>query len=114
MENQETIEEAAIRETKEETHVSINKMQLYALFNCPNINQVYFIFRGKVQTEQACISDESSEVKYFNEGEIPWEKLSYSIMNKALEWYFCDKEKGEYPFRMRDVSECHSESNNEE
>ena len=109
MENDETIEEAAIRETQEEAHVQVEKMHLYALFCCPNINQVYFIFRGRAMSDYSSTSVESSEVKYFEESDIPWNSLSYSIMNKSLDWYFRDTIQDQFPFRMRNVYECNPE-----
>ncbi len=109
MENDETVLEAAIRETEEETKVSAKKMSLYAVFSCPNINQVYFIFRGGAENDCASTTQESSETRYFNQQDIPWDLLSYSIMNKTIDWYFKDKQQGSYQFRMLDVFECHSE-----
>lgn len=109
MENDETIEEAAIRETQEEASVQVEKMHLYALFCCPIINQVYFIFRGRAKSDFISTTVESSEVKYFEESEIPWNTLSYSIMNKALDWYFRDRAHSNYTFRMDNVYECFQE-----
>lgn len=110
MENDETVLEAAIRETEEETKVSVKMMDLYSVFSCPKINQVYFIFRGKAENDCASTTEESSETRYFNKQDIPWNSLSYSIMNKALDWYFLDKENGRYQFRMLDVFECDPEA----
>ena len=109
MENDETVEEAAIRETREEANVQVEKLHLYALFCCPNINQVYFIFHGNAKSNYTDTSIESSEVRYFKETEIPWKSLSYSIMNKSLAWYFSDRIQNEFPFRMRNVYECNTE-----
>ncbi len=109
MENDETVLEAAIRETEEETKVSVKKMNLYVVFSCPNINQVYFIFRGKAENDCASTTEESSETRYFLKQDIPWDSLSYSIMNKALDWYFYDKDQARYQFRMLDEYGCDSE-----
>lgn len=106
MENDETILNAAIRETEEETKVSVKKMQLYIVFSCPDINQVYFIFRGNSSNECASTTEESSETRYFTKEDIPWKNLSYSIMNKALDLYFIDKEQDRYQFRMLDIEGC--------
>ncbi|WP_299521725.1 NUDIX domain-containing protein [Winogradskyella sp.] len=105
MESNETTDGAAIRETKEETGVDVKNLQLYALFNCPAINQVYFIFRGHVHNENTCTSEETSEVKYFSECDIPWENLSYGLMRQVLDWYFQDKTEGKYRFRTDDTYE---------
>ena len=103
MEINESIEDAAKRETKEETGVDVERLQLYALFNCPNINQVYFVFRGQVDSESTCVSKESSDVRFFSECDIPWESLSYGLMNQVLDWYFHDKTDGKYKFRSSDT-----------
>ena len=105
MENDETIEEAAIRETKEETDVTIANLKLYALFDCPMISQVYFVFRGRVNSDYNCENDESSEVDFFSECEVPWENLSYSIIRQALDWYFQDKTEGKFKFRSGNSNE---------
>lgn len=109
MENDETVLEAAIRETEEETEVSVKEMSLYVVFSCPNINQVYFIFRGNAENDCASTTPESSETRYFQQQDIPWDSLSYSIMSKAIDWYFKDKQKNRFLFRMQDVFESHSE-----
>ena len=109
MENGETILEAAIRETKEESSVEVKELHLYAVFSCPDINQVYFIFRGEAQTEKTCATEESIESKYFCNLDIPWDELSYSIMHKSLRWFFSDKDKGDYQFRISDVFGCDTE-----
>ncbi len=106
MENNETVHAAALRETYEETKVSVEELSLYSVFSCPNINQVYFIFRGQADNDCASTTEESSETRYFQKQDIPWHDLSYSIMKQALEWYFHDKEIGSYHFRMHDVYGC--------
>ena len=109
MENDETVVEAAVRETEEETKVLVKKMSLYAVFSCPDINQVYFIFRGKTENDCASTTEESAETRYFQKQDIPWENLSYSIMRKALDWYFNDKQCKEFQFRMSDIYGSDSE-----
>ena len=108
MECNETILEAAKRETQEETNVVTKKLHLYVIISCPDINQVYFIFRGNVHDGESCPcpTEESSESKYFSKEDIPWSNLSYSIMDKALNWYFYDKKLGKYRLRMLDVYGC--------
>ena len=109
MENDETVLEAAIRETQEETNVVVKGMHLYIVFSCPNINQVYCIFRGSTENENACATEESTESKYFLEHEVPWGNLSYSIMNKAISLYFEDKVKQNFDFRVLDEYGCDQE-----
>ncbi len=105
MEKNETVEGAAIRETKEETGVVVNNLHLYALVNCPTINQVYFVFRGSVSSEYIDIGAESSDAKFYAECDIPWDSLSYKIMNQVLDWFYEDKSNGKYLFRSHDTYE---------
>ena len=44
MENGESTKEAAERETMEEAGTKVKDSRLYALFNLPQINQVYMMF----------------------------------------------------------------------
>ena len=46
MENHETTEQAAIRETLEETCAKISIHGLYSLYSIPHISQVYMFFRA--------------------------------------------------------------------
>ncbi len=105
MEKNETIEEAAIRETREETGVIVNKLHLYTLVNCPKINQVYFVYRGSVNSDHTEIGEESLDAKFYAECDIPWDALSYKIMNQVLDWFYEDKSNGKYQFRSHDTYE---------
>ena len=99
MEKNETVEGAAIRETREETGVIVDKLQLYTLFDCPTINQVYFVFRGSVNSDHTEIGNESLDADFYAEDDIPWNSLSYKIMNQVLDWFYQDKANGKYLFR---------------
>ena len=105
MEKNETVEGAAIRETKEETGVIVNKLHLYTLVNCPKINQVYFVFRGSVNSEHIEIGEESLDAQFYEECDIPWDALSYKLMNQVLDWFYEDKSNGKYLFRTHDTYE---------
>jgi len=48
MENGETIEQAAMRETYEEACARVEISGLYAIFNIPHVSQVYMIFRAEL------------------------------------------------------------------
>ncbi len=105
MEKNETVEDAARRETKEETGVEVNKLHLYTLVNCPKINQVYFVFRGNVDSEYTQIGEESLDAQFYAECDIPWDTLSYKLMNQVLDWFFEDKSNGKFLFRTHDTYE---------
>jgi len=103
MEKNETVEGAAMRETQEETGVVIDKLHLYTLVNCPAINQVYFVFRGSVSSDYTNIGEESMDAQFYAECDIPWDSLSYKIMNKVIDWFYEDRSNGKYLFRSHDT-----------
>ena len=97
LENGETIEEGAFRETKEETNTEVKMGNLYAIFNIPQIHQVYMLHLAEVINEDYGETSESLEVEFFGESDIPWEELAFPFVPTTLKNYFKDCKKGEYP-----------------
>lgn len=96
IENKETVEEAAVRETFEEAKANIELQGLFALISLPHINQVYIMYRASLLDLEFSAGDESLEVKLFNEGDIPWDQLAFPTIRYTLESYLKDKQRGEY------------------
>ena len=103
MENGETTEEAALRETWEEARARLQQQELYMLFNLPHINQVYMFFRGELADLEFSAGEESLEVRLFHEHEIPWDKLAFPTVGKTLKQYFLDRQEHAFPVRIRDI-----------
>lgn len=103
MENGETIEQAALRETWEEAQARVREQQLYTLFNLPHINQVYMFFRAELCDLDFGPGEESLEVRLFDEEEIPWEQLAFPTIGKTLRHYFSDRQQQAFPVRMQDI-----------
>lgn len=103
MENGETTPEAAARETFEEAAAAVDIGDLYALFNIRHINQVYLMFRANLKDGQYGVGEESLECRLFTEEEIPWDEIAFPTIKRTLCYYFDDRKKGNYPFRMRDI-----------
>jgi len=87
MENGETAEEGAARETWEEAHAKVEIQRLHTLYSLPTVNQVYVIFLGKLISDFSA-GPESLEVALFSEEEIPWDELVFSSARFALKHYF--------------------------
>ncbi len=100
MENGETTEEAAIRETREEAEADIKIEGIYTIFNLPHINQVYFFFRGEVKDGIYGVGIESLDSQLFSPEEIPWDELAFRTVKRSIELFLEDKPKGNFPFRM--------------
>lgn len=92
MENGESTEQAALRETREEAGASIELGGLYGLFSIPHISQVYMLFRGTLVDGAFCAGTESLECQLFNEDEIPWDELAFEVIRETLLRYFRDLE----------------------
>ncbi|MCG8672306.1 MAG: NUDIX hydrolase [Pseudomonadales bacterium] len=103
MENGETTQEAALRETWEEAEAKLNLDGLYSLFNLPHINQVYIFFRGEVIDGEFGVGEESLETQLFEEHEIPWDSLAFPTIYKTLKHFYADREAGEFQVRIEDI-----------
>ena len=93
MENGETTEQGAIRESWEEARAKATISQLYAIYNLPHINQVYFIYKGELCDLQFSAGEESLAVDLFSEQDIPWDTLAFTVVAKTLKHYFDNRRK---------------------
>ncbi len=104
LENGETLADCATRETFEEAWATVEDLQPYVLLNLPFINQLYFIYRARLINHDFHAGSESLEVKLFSPAEIPWDKLAFSAIHETLRRYCKDLQRGEFPFRVVDIS----------
>jgi len=96
MENSETIEQGAARETIEEANASIENMSLFAVYDIPHISQVYMMYRAQLKLDQFSPGTESLEVALFDRKSIPWELLAFSVIKEVLINYYEDLDKGNF------------------
>ena len=99
LENGETLQQGAIRETKEETQAVPKIIAPYTAFSLTHISQVHFFYLANLGDEKFGPTSESSEVKLFTKDEIPWDEVAFPTVTKTLKYYFDDVESGEFPFR---------------
>jgi len=100
MENHETIEDAAIRETQEEAQTIVTLSQLYTIFSIPQVSQVYMVFRGTLKEQDFGAGEESLEVKLFDLDHIPWEAMAFRVIVETLERYCQDRGAGHFPIHV--------------
>lgn len=91
MENRETTQQAALRETWEEARARVEIESLFAVFSIPHISQVYMLFRGRLAAPDFAPGPESLETALFSEAEIPWEELAFPVIEMTLRRYFEDR-----------------------
>ena len=104
MENGETIEQAAMRETVEEACARVRNLQLYTVFDLPHINQVYMLFRAELTDLDFAAGEESLEVQLFDQADIPWSELAFPTIGRTLEYFFADRQIEVYPLRNEPIT----------
>ena len=105
MENGETTQAAAARETLEEAQLSMDagRLSLYCYLNIPRISQVYVIFRGVMAAPEFAPGHESLEVGLFAESDIPWEQIAFPAIEVCLRHYFKERALGDFPVHVEDI-----------
>ncbi len=103
MENGESTDQAAARETLEEANARVEMGNLFAYLNIPAINQVYVIFLARLLDLDFSAGAESLEVRLFHEQEIPWEEIAFPSIERALRLYFQDRRGGGFGVHMADI-----------
>jgi ADP-ribose pyrophosphatase YjhB (NUDIX family) len=103
LENGETLQQGAERETREEAMAQVDIHDIYTIFNLTHINQVYIFFRGSLIDGGYGAGDESADAGLFAAEEIPWDELAFPTIREALRFYLGDREHGDFPVRTRDI-----------
>ncbi len=88
MENNETVAEAAARESMEEANAQCGPLRLFGLFSLPYISQVYMMFNGRLLSDEVSPGYESLEVGLFTRDQIPWEEIAFPVVTHSLELFF--------------------------
>ena len=103
MENAETLQDGALRETFEETCSEAEIIKPYSMFSLPHINQVHMFFLANLLDDNFGPTIESSEVKLFTIDEILWDEIAFPTVEKTLQYYIKDLETGDFIFREEDI-----------
>tara|TARA_R110002073_G_scaffold247271_7_gene410239 strand:- start:376 stop:807 length:432 start_codon:yes stop_codon:yes gene_type:complete len=100
MENNETLAQAAARETLEEANARVEIGEPYAIYSLPHISQVYVLFRARLMDLDFKPGIESLEVKLLTEHEIPWDEMAFRVIHDPLRCYFKERNQGKLGFHM--------------
>ena len=103
MENHESTQEGALRETFEEAGARVEISHLFTLYNLPYISQVYLMFRARLLDLEFAAGPESLEVALFTEAEIPWDQLAFRTIEQTLRRYFEDRRNGSFDFHTATI-----------
>lgn len=101
MENSESVEQGAARESWEEARIKVADLSLYQVFSLPQINQVYFFFLAAMAKPEFAPGPESLEVALYGLDEIPWEQLAFPVVETTLRHFIADRPTGQFPVRSQ-------------
>lgn len=103
MENHETIQEAAARETFEEANAKVANLSLFNIYNLPHISQVYMMFKAEIPDGLASPGLESLETEFVEEKNIPWGELSFPVITESLQLFFEERKHGDFSLHTGEI-----------
>jgi ADP-ribose pyrophosphatase YjhB (NUDIX family) len=104
MENGETLQQGAARESHEEALADVEIGSLLTLVSVVGAHQVHVFFRAKLRSPSFGAGPESLEVKLVTPAEIPWGDIAFQSTVFSLERYLEDRGAGreEHHFAVLD------------
>ena len=100
MENNETTDQAAARETAEEALAEAVDLEPFALVNVPHMSQVHLMFRSRLKDGKHAPGTESLETRLSEEQDIPWDEIAFASVRYTLERYLEDRRSGNFNFHI--------------
>ncbi len=104
LENGESVAQGAVRETLEEAGAAVRIIQPYALFSLPSVNHIYVMFHARMASSYFCPGEESLSVALFEEEQIPWKDIAFTVIEETLRRFFLDRGKNPLPFHSGVIS----------
>ena len=92
LENDETVEQGALRETIEEANADVELVRLFSLYSIPAIGQVYAFFLANLKNVNFHPGMETELTTLFAEDEIPWNEIAFASVRFTLDQYFLEKD----------------------
>ncbi|HVN41344.1 MAG TPA: NUDIX hydrolase [Steroidobacteraceae bacterium] len=94
MENGETTQDGARRESLEEALAEVEIGSLLAVVHVLHADQVHVMFRARLPEPRFGAGAESLEVMLYEESAIPWADIAFRSVEFALRRYFEDRQRG--------------------
>jgi 8-oxo-dGTP diphosphatase len=83
----ESVPEAAVRETKEESQLDVKLGPLLNIYSYSGSPNVIVVYTAQVIGGQLAAADESTEARIFPPDEVPWHDLAFDSTKDALKDY---------------------------
>lgn len=87
LENDESVEEGALRETMEEANAEVEIVRLFSLYSVPTIGQVYLFFLANLKNLDFRPGAETEQTVLFPVHDIPWDAIAFPSVRFTLERY---------------------------
>jgi ADP-ribose pyrophosphatase YjhB (NUDIX family) len=83
----EVVEEALVRETQEETYLTVRPVQLLNIYSYRDHRTVIVAYVTEYVSGELGAGDETLEARVFGLKEIPWSRIAFSSTKEALREY---------------------------
>jgi 8-oxo-dGTP diphosphatase len=83
----EVVEEAMVRETQEETHLTVRPLRLLNIYSYPDHRTIIAAYVAEYVSGVLTAGDETLEARVFGLKEIPWPRIAFSSTKEALREY---------------------------
>jgi len=103
MENEETLAQAALRETLEEANARVELHDVYSVLSVPHVSQVHVFYRARLLDLDFRPGAESLEVRLFEEAEVPWDQLAFRTVTTTLRRYYADRRNGGFRLHTEEI-----------
>jgi ADP-ribose pyrophosphatase YjhB (NUDIX family) len=103
MENGESLQTAAARETLEEAEARVEVGSLLSVTHVLHAAQVHISFRGHLADGRYGVGAESLECFLCAEADIPWNEIAFPSIEFALRCYFEDRSAGVERLHFSDI-----------
>ncbi len=103
LENDESVQQGAVRETLEETRAQVRILSPYRMFNILFVDQIYLMFIAELLSQDFGPTPESTDVRLFSESDIPWDEIAFDVIRQTMKDYFQDRKNvGSHSFKPAD------------
>jgi ADP-ribose pyrophosphatase YjhB (NUDIX family) len=103
MENGESLQTAAARESMEEALARVEIGSLVAIVHVLHAHQVHVMFRARLLNSDFGPGPESLEVALLDESQIPWKDMAFRSVDFALRRYLEDRRQGRDDLHFHDI-----------
>jgi ADP-ribose pyrophosphatase YjhB (NUDIX family) len=104
MENGETLQGAAARESFEEAQARVEIGSLLSITHVLHAHQVHVNFRGRMLDGSFGAGSESLQVGLYDEADIPWQDIAFPSIEFALRSYLDDRRRATEAVHFSDIN----------